>query len=82
MTLFSLVYGKVPFHDDNIVALYNKIRTQELHLPNEPDISPELKCLITQMLAKDPVNRISLRYVVESIKDLNSRLSIKIQGTN
>jgi len=64
VTLFSLVYGKVPFHDDNIVALYNKIRTQELHLPNEPDISPELKCLITQMLVKDPVNRISLRDIM------------------
>jgi len=64
VTLFSLVYGKVPFHDENIVALYNKIRTQELHLPNEPDISPELKCLITQMLDKDTVNRISLRDIM------------------
>jgi len=64
VTLFSLVYGKVPFHDDNIVALYNKIRTQELHLPNEPDISPELKCLITQMLVKNPINRISLRDIM------------------
>merc|ERR1711899_205894 len=64
VTLFSLVYGKVPFHDENIVALYNKIRIQELTLPNEPDISPELKCLITQMLVKDPVNRISLRDIM------------------
>jgi len=64
VTLFSLVYGKVPFHDDNIVALYNKIRTQELHLPNEPDISPELKCLITQMLVKNPINRICLRDIM------------------
>ena len=64
VTLFSLVYGKVPFHDDNIVALYTKIRTQELQLPKEPDISPELKCLITQMLVKDPANRISLRDIM------------------
>ena len=74
VTLFSLVYGKVPFHDDNIVALYNKIRTQELHLPNEPDISPELKCLITQMLVKNPINRISLRYMIEYFDYLDIKL--------
>jgi len=61
VTLFSLVFGKVPFHDDNIVALYNKIRIQELTLPDEPDISPELQDLIRTMLVKDPAERIKLR---------------------
>merc|ERR1719510_1466252 len=27
VTLYTLVFGKVPFHDENILALYNKIRT-------------------------------------------------------
>ena len=65
MTLFSLVYGKVPFHDENILALYNKIRTQELVLPEDPDISPELKNLMQRMLVKNPLERIKL----EEIKD-------------
>ena len=52
ITLFCLVYGKVPFHDDNIVALYDKICTQDLVFPNEPNISSELKDLITKMLVK------------------------------
>lgn len=63
MTLFSLVFGKVPFHDDNIVALYNKIRLQDLQMPDHPDISPELKDLITRMLVKDPLQRIHLQQI-------------------
>jgi len=65
VTLFSLVYGKVPFHDENILALYNKIRTQELSIPDDTDISPELKDLIRRMLVKNPLERINL----EEIKD-------------
>lgn len=61
VTLFSLVFGKVPFHDENILALYNKIRIQELVIPEEPDISPELKDLIKRMLMKNPGDRINLR---------------------
>ena len=60
VTLFSLVYGKVPFHDENILALYNKIRTQELSIPDDTDISPELKDLIRRMLVKNPLERINL----------------------
>lgn len=63
VTLFSLVYGKVPFHDDNIVALYNKIRQQDLQMPDQADISPELKDLITRMLVKDPLQRIHLQQI-------------------
>merc|ERR1711899_536152 len=32
VTLYCLVFGSLPFHDENIVALYNKIRIQELTL--------------------------------------------------
>jgi len=60
VTLFSLVYGKVPFHDENILALYNKIRVQDVEFPDEPEISPELKELIRRMLIKHPKDRITL----------------------
>ena len=46
------MYGQVPFHDDNIVALYDKICTQDLVFPNEQNISSELKDLITKILVK------------------------------
>ena len=46
------MYGQVPFHDDNIVGLYDKICTQDLVFPNEQNISSELKDLITKMLVK------------------------------
>ena len=47
-----MVYGQVPFHDDNIVALYDKICTQDLVFPKELNTSSELKDLITKMLVK------------------------------
>eukprot|EP00096_Caligus_rogercresseyi_P008932 TRINITY_DN2929_c0_g1_i1.p2 TRINITY_DN2929_c0_g1~~TRINITY_DN2929_c0_g1_i1.p2 ORF type:complete len:629 (-),score=156.70 TRINITY_DN2929_c0_g1_i1:1778-3664(-) len=63
VTLYSIVYGKVPFHDENILALYNKIRTQPLVFEENPDlaISEELKDIIKQMLIKDPNERITLQ---------------------
>lgn len=62
VTLFSLVMGQVPFHDDNILALYNKIRTHPLHFPEvKADVvSPELTNLVQCMLVKDPAGRITL----------------------
>ncbi len=59
VTLFSLIFGKVPFHDENILALYNKIRTHDLSIPEEPDISPELKDLMRRMLVKKASERIT-----------------------
>ncbi len=55
--------GKVPFHDENILALYNKIRTQPFSFPEDMDISPELKDLITRMLVKEPGERMSLQEI-------------------
>ena len=55
----------MPFHDENILALYNKIRSQELSIPDDPDISPELKNLIGRMLVKNPLERIKLEEIKE-----------------
>ena len=63
VTLYCLVIGKVPFHDENILPLYNKIRTQPFTFPEEKDISPELKDLIERMLIKDPAQRITLQEI-------------------
>jgi len=65
VTLYALVYGKVPFFDENILALYNKIRTHDAQMPEEVDVSSELKDLIAKMLIKDPKIRISLQEIKE-----------------
>lgn len=60
ITLYAFVYGNVPFHDENIVALYSKIRHQFVEFPAEPVVSDKLKNLIRRMLIKDPNKRITL----------------------
>ena len=60
VTLYCLVYGEVPFHDANILALYNKIRVQSLSFPKDRDVSPECRDLLQKMLVKDPESRIAL----------------------
>lgn len=60
VTLYAFVYGKVPFYDENIIALYTKIIHQPVEFPSEPKISEDLKDLIRKMLHKDPNNRITL----------------------
>ena len=70
VTLFSIVVGRVPFHDENILALYSKIKTQPLEFPPTstnsppaPDMSPEVRDLVTKMLIKDPAKRITLEEI-------------------
>ncbi|TKR76493.1 hypothetical protein L596_017620 [Steinernema carpocapsae] len=60
ITLYCFVYGKVPFWDAYIIALYKKIRTDTLKFPETPVISDALKELITGMLQKDPGHRLRL----------------------
>ena len=60
VTLYAFVYGKLPFHDDNIVVLYDKIRNAALTFTDIPFVSDDLKDLITLMLEKNPANRITL----------------------
>lgn len=60
VTLYAFVYGKVPFYEENIIALYTKIIHQPVKFPEFPIISDDLKDLIRRMLHKDPNNRITL----------------------
>lgn len=63
VTLYSLVFGKIPFFDDNILSLYNKIRTQTVQIPDNLDVSTELMNLLKRMLVKDPKQRITLQEI-------------------
>lgn len=62
-TLYALVFGNVPFLDNSVVGVYDKIREQPLQYPPVYNISAELKDLIERMLEKIPENRITLPQV-------------------
>lgn len=63
VTLFSFVYGNVPWVAETIPALYSKIQTEPLVFPPKPTISPNLRDLIVKMLKKDPNERITLQEI-------------------
>ncbi|XP_042209895.1 calcium/calmodulin-dependent protein kinase kinase 1-like [Homarus americanus] len=65
ITLYAFVYGKLPFHDENIVVLYDKIRSSALSFPPVPFVSDDLKDLISLMLEKIPARRITLPDIKE-----------------
>lgn len=67
ITLYSFVYGQVPFHDQNILGLYSKIRHQNVEFPSTPAVSEMLKSLIRKMLVKDPSSRITLTDIKEDL---------------
>ena len=62
--------GDIPLHDDNILALYSKIKTQPVEFTEDQklELSPEIRDLITRMLVKDP----SLRITLNEIKVISS----------
>uniref|UniRef100_A0A670Z1L9 calcium/calmodulin-dependent protein kinase n=1 Tax=Pseudonaja textilis TaxID=8673 RepID=A0A670Z1L9_PSETE len=60
ITLYCFVFGQCPFMDERILSLHSKIKSQMLEFPDQPDISDELKDLITQMLDKKPEFRITI----------------------
>ena len=60
VTLYTFVYGQIPFHNDNVMALYSKIQNDPVVFPEQPPISEDLKDLISRMLHKDPSQRLTL----------------------
>ncbi|KAG5682200.1 hypothetical protein PVAND_011567 [Polypedilum vanderplanki] len=65
VTLFSFVYGDIPWRCNSIPVLYEQIKNNEVIFPQKIKISEELKDLISLMLEKDPIKRISLELVKE-----------------
>ncbi|XP_051862434.1 calcium/calmodulin-dependent protein kinase kinase 1-like [Drosophila albomicans] len=59
-TLFSLVYGSVPFIANSIPLLYEKIKNDDVVFPDTPIISGNMRHCIIRMLEKDASHRITL----------------------
>ncbi|GAA0182946.1 hypothetical protein Leryth_010329 [Lithospermum erythrorhizon] len=63
--LYVLLAGFLPFQDDNIMAMYNKIHRGDFKCP--PWFSSETRRLITKMLDPNPNSRISISKIMESV---------------
>eukprot|EP00177_Eucheuma_denticulatum_P005797 GFKZ01010582.1.p1 GENE.GFKZ01010582.1~~GFKZ01010582.1.p1 ORF type:complete len:538 (-),score=94.25 GFKZ01010582.1:516-2066(-) len=59
--LYAMVTGRLPFDDDNIQRLLQKVQAGQYHLPS--DLPKELRDLIRSMLTVDPERRISLKEI-------------------
>lgn len=54
----------VPYVSSSTGALYDAIRSPEpVNLPEQPELSPQLRDLLVRMLDKDPASRICLEEV-------------------
>uniref|UniRef100_A0A671NQL3 Protein kinase domain-containing protein n=1 Tax=Sinocyclocheilus anshuiensis TaxID=1608454 RepID=A0A671NQL3_9TELE len=60
VTLYCFIFGVCPFMDERILSLHQKIKTQPVELPENADISDDLKDLLFKMLDKNPETRITI----------------------
>jgi calcium/calmodulin-dependent protein kinase kinase 2 len=58
VTLYCLKYGHLPFQRDNVLEMYEAIKTEEPSLP--PAENPDFVELMHRLLDKDPKTRISM----------------------
>ncbi|XP_041083910.1 calcium/calmodulin-dependent protein kinase kinase 2-like isoform X2 [Polyodon spathula] len=60
VTLYCFVFGQCPFMDERILSLHHKIKNQLVEMPEQRDVSEELKDLLLKMLNKNPEARITV----------------------
>ena len=63
ITLYAMVFKKLPFWSDNIVGLFEVIQSFELSFPEE--ISDDLKHLLQRLLEKDSTRRIKMHELLQ-----------------
>jgi 5'-AMP-activated protein kinase catalytic alpha subunit len=59
--LYAMVCGTLPFDDDSMSQLFNKIKEGKYFMPN--NISKEVKDLINRMLQPNPIKRITMNEI-------------------
>ncbi|KAL9280565.1 putative CBL-interacting serine/threonine-protein kinase 25 CAMK-CAMKL-CHK1 family [Arabidopsis thaliana] len=77
--LYVLLAGFLPFQDENLMKMYQKIFKSEFEYP--PWFSPESKRLISKLLVVDPNKRISIPAIMRTPwfrKNINSPIEFKI----
>ena len=61
VTLYCLMYGRIPFEKHSMLELYESIRAD--HLPLEGEQNSKFEDLIRRMLEKDPKQRITMKEI-------------------
>ncbi|KAL2338155.1 hypothetical protein Fmac_012601 [Flemingia macrophylla] len=64
VVLFVLMAGYLPFHDQNVMAMYKKIYRGEFRCPRW--FSPDLSRLLTRLLDTKPETRIAIPDIMEN----------------
>lgn len=59
--LYAMVCGTLPFDDDSMTQLFNKIKEGKYYMPNY--ISADVKDLINRMLQPNPIKRITMHEI-------------------
>ena len=57
ITLYSMLFGDIPFSGQTGLELYENIAKQPLSIPEEPVISDDVKSMLHGLLQKDPDKR-------------------------
>lgn len=63
-----MMVGKPPFYDRNQQRMYDLIIEADLRFPSSPKISDEAKDFISQLVKRDPVERLGSKNDIEDIK--------------
>ena len=58
VVLFQMIYGRCPFESKSIAKLIKLLDEENLSIPEQPKISPNLEKLLKRMLIKDFNTRI------------------------
>ncbi|KAJ3185312.1 hypothetical protein HDU85_001362 [Gaertneriomyces sp. JEL0708] len=58
VTLFSMLFGYLPFNGQSVIDLYENIRTQPIPIP--ASTSPSARDLLLRLMEKDPSARITM----------------------
>lgn len=58
VVLFQMIYGRCPFESKSIAKLIKLLDEENLSIPEQPKISPNLEKLLKRMLVKDFNTRI------------------------
>lgn len=61
--LYTMMVGRYPFHDCDPSALFGKIRRGQFSVP--PVLSPKARCLIKNLLRRDPNERLSADQILK-----------------
>eukprot|EP00794_Sanderia_malayensis_P011876 gene11876-13109_t len=61
--LYTMLFGRYPFHDNEPAALFTKIRNGHFPLPD--GVTSKAKCLLRAVLRKDPTKRLNCQELLE-----------------